>query len=70
MGQSYRFGSLGTADGYADADGLSVLSYKDARRLALKSADAWRRVKPFRGADAPKVRYLSEDECRRECFCR
>lgn len=25
--------------------------------------DAWRLVKPFRGADAPKVRYLSDDEC-------
>jgi len=25
--------------------------------------DAWRLVKAFRGADAPKVRYLSDDEC-------
>ena len=25
--------------------------------------DAWSLVKPFRGADAPKVRYLSDDEC-------
>ena len=25
--------------------------------------DAWRLVKPFRGADAPKVRYLTDDEC-------
>lgn len=192
-GESYRFGSLGTADDHADADGISVLSYKDAHKLALefaercenhddaqeekpaaghytvgqamqdylshhkahgksadrtdhtikahilptfenrpvaaltareiqrwqnklitapirqrgkkavrkvdpdnpdairkrkatanrvltvlkaglnhayhngvvKSADAWRRVKPFRGVDVPKVRYLSEDECRR-----
>lgn len=31
----------------------------------VKSADAWRRVKPFRGVDAPKVRHLSEDECTR-----
>lgn len=30
-----------------------------------KNADAWRRVKPFRGVDAPKVRHLSEDECAR-----
>lgn len=29
------------------------------------SDDAWRRVKPFRGADAARVRWLSEDECRR-----
>lgn len=29
----------------------------------VKSADAWRRVKPFRGVDAPKVRHLSSDEC-------
>lgn len=29
------------------------------------STDAWRRVKPFRNADAPKVRYLNEDEIRR-----
>ena len=25
--------------------------------------DAWTLVKPFRGADAPKVRYLTDDEC-------
>lgn len=29
----------------------------------VKSADAWRRVKPFRNVDAPKVRHLSQDEC-------
>ncbi len=27
--------------------------------------DAWRRVKPFAKADAPKLRYLSDDEARR-----
>lgn len=34
--------------------------------------DAWRRVKPFRGADAARVRYLSDDEARRlaTCCCR
>ncbi len=31
----------------------------------VKSDDAWRRVKPFRGVDAPKIRHLSEDECAR-----
>ncbi len=29
------------------------------------SDDAWRKVKPFREADAPIVRFLSDDECRR-----
>ena len=27
--------------------------------------DAWRKVKPFREADAPVIHFLSEDECRR-----
>ena len=27
--------------------------------------DAWRKVKPYRGADAARIRYLSRDECRR-----
>jgi integrase len=31
----------------------------------VASDDAWRKVKPFRGADTPVVHYLSEDECRR-----
>lgn len=31
----------------------------------VKSADAWRRVKPFKKVDAPKIRHLSEDECTR-----
>jgi hypothetical protein len=31
----------------------------------VPSDDAWRRVKPFKRADAPKIRYLSADECRR-----
>ena len=29
------------------------------------SDEAWRRVKPFRGADAARVRYLQIDECTR-----
>jgi integrase len=29
------------------------------------SDDAWRRVSPFRGADAARLRYLSKEECRR-----
>lgn len=29
------------------------------------SADEWRKVKPYPGADAPKIRYLSEAECTR-----
>ncbi len=31
----------------------------------VASDEAWRRVKPFRDADAAKVRYFSTDECRR-----
>jgi integrase len=31
----------------------------------VASDDAWRKVKPFREADAPVVHYLSDDECRR-----
>ncbi len=31
----------------------------------VSSDEAWRRVKPFRDADAAKVRYLSADECSR-----
>jgi integrase len=31
----------------------------------VESDDAWRRVKPFRNVDAPKIRYLTEDESRR-----
>ena len=33
------------------------------RRVA--SDDAWRKVRPFREADAPIVHFLSDDECRR-----
>lgn len=33
------------------------------RRVA--SDDAWRRVKPFRNVEAARVRYLSDDQCRR-----
>ena len=33
--------------------------------VAAFDPEAWRKVKPFRGADAARVRYLSEDECRR-----
>lgn len=28
-----------------------------------QSDDAWKRIRPFRGVDTPKVRYLSEAEC-------
>jgi integrase len=31
----------------------------------VATADAWRAVKPFKKVDAPVVRYLSPDECRR-----
>lgn len=35
------------------------------RREKVASDNAWRRVKPFPKADAPKLRYLSDDEARR-----
>ncbi len=31
----------------------------------VASDDAWRRVKPFKGVDAPRIRYLKKSECRR-----
>ncbi len=31
----------------------------------VTSPDAWQKVKPYRGADAARVRYLQTDECRR-----
>ncbi len=35
------------------------------REGKIPSDDAWRRVEPFEEADAPQVRYLTIDECRR-----
>ena len=35
------------------------------REGRVGSDDAWRKVKPFREADAPVVHFLSDDECRR-----
>lgn len=37
-------------------------AYRDGK---VPADDAWRRVKPFAKADAPKLRYLSDDEARR-----
>lgn len=37
-------------------------AYRDGQ---APSDDAWRRVKPFRNVDLPKVRYLSTDEAAR-----
>ncbi len=31
----------------------------------LDDAEAWRKVKPFRQVDTPKIRYLTEKECKR-----
>jgi integrase len=39
------------------------------RKHRVASDDAWRRVKPFREADAPIVHFLSDDECRRLVSC-
>ena len=35
------------------------------REGVVPSDDAWRRVSPFKGVDAPVIRYLAEDEQRR-----
>ena len=35
------------------------------KRLQVPSAEAWREVKAFKGADAPKIRYLTAAECTR-----
>jgi integrase len=35
------------------------------RKGKVDSDDAWRKVLPFKKADAPKLRYLTDDECRR-----
>ena len=37
-------------------------AYRDGK---IPADDSWRRVKPFAKADAPKLRYLSDDEARR-----
>jgi integrase len=37
-------------------------AWRDGR---VPSDDAWRKVRPFRGVDVAKVRYLTRDECRR-----
>ena len=41
----------------------AALNHAREEGRATGPDDAWRLVKPFRGADAPKVRYLSDEEC-------
>ena len=41
----------------------AALNHARQEGRATGPDDAWRLVKPFRGADAPKVRYLSDGEC-------
>ncbi len=41
----------------------AALSHAREEGRIIGPDDAWRLVKPFRGADAPKVRYLADDEC-------
>lgn len=43
----------------------AALNYAFREREDIVSDDAWRRVKPFEGADTAKLRYLSDDEARR-----
>lgn len=40
----------------------AALTHARIEGRIVGSDDAWRLVKPFRGADAPKVRYLNDDE--------
>jgi integrase len=40
----------------------AALNHARAEGKVVCSGDAWQLVKPFRGADAPKVRYLTDDE--------
>ena len=42
----------------------AALNHAYTKRRAV-SDDAWRKVRPFREADAPIVHFLSDDECRR-----
>ncbi len=70
--QNYR-GEPETDDGNRQrkATANRVLTYLRAalnhawREGKVPSDDAWRRVKPFRDVNAPRVRYLTQDECRR-----
>ena len=41
----------------------AALNHAREEGRATGPDDAWALVKPFRGADAPKVRYLSDEEC-------
>jgi integrase len=38
------------------------LAYREGR---APTDDAWRRVKPFPSVDAPRIRYLTDEECKR-----
>jgi integrase len=40
----------------------AALNHARAEGKVVCSGDAWQLVKPFRGVDAPKVRYLSDEE--------
>jgi integrase len=42
----------------------AILNYA-WREGRAPSADAWRRIKPFHAAGAPRIRYLEQDEARR-----
>jgi integrase len=42
----------------------AVLNHAYHERM-IEGDEAWRPVKPFRGVDIPRIRYLSADECRR-----
>jgi integrase len=43
----------------------AALNHAFRERDGIPTDDAWRKVKPFAGADTAKLRYLSDDEARR-----
>jgi integrase len=43
----------------------AALNHARASEKVTGPNDAWAMVKPFKGADSPKVRYLTEEECKR-----
>lgn len=43
----------------------AALNHAHAKEKAVPHADAWEAVKPFREADASRIRYLSDDEAKK-----
>ncbi len=43
----------------------AALNFASQNHDEIESADAWMKVAPFKGADAPRIRYLNDDEALR-----